>query len=148
MARVPDVSVRTFSGERDIEAWLELRRRAFANERPAVRPWSGAAFSAEFLDKPWWSHERLWFAEAAGQAIGSVTLAMRGDGASTTPVVHWLMVVPEWRRRGVGRLLITTLEAASWEAGYRQIALETHANWTAAAAFYRALGYAAAGLAP
>jgi GNAT superfamily N-acetyltransferase len=142
VTKVSGVAVRTFTGEDDISRWLALRAKAFVDQTPVVRPWTQADFKAEFLDKPWWSPERMWFAEA-DDAIGSVTLAMRGHQAAATPVVHWLMVLSEWRRRGVGKLLMRTLETACWRAGYRHISLETHAGWSAAEAFYRALGYGA-----
>jgi|SRR5215469_4220939 len=133
---VPGVAVRTFAGEQDIDAWLDLHKRAFSLQTPAVRTWTPADFEAEFLRKPWWSPDRMWFAEAE-MVVGSVTLALRGR----LPVVHWLMVAPEWRRHGVGRWLMAALEAACWQAGYRAISLETHRGWTAAEAFYRAIGY-------
>jgi hypothetical protein len=36
---------------------------------------------------------------------------------------------------------MATLEAACWQAGYREIFVETHVGWTAAEAFYRAMEY-------
>lgn len=143
-ASVPGVSARTFGGVNDIETWLELRRRVFEHIQPAVRSWGHDDFQAELVAKPWWSPERLWFAEAAtsdtqvASAVGAVALAMR---AGDQPVIHWLMVLPEWQRRGVGRLLLNTLEVACWDAGFRRIALETHAAWSSAVEFYRAMGY-------
>lgn len=141
---VSAVTVRSFRGSPDIDTWLELRRRAFEHEVPAVRAWSRDDFQAEFSAKLWWPLERLWFAEAAASgaqvanAVGAVALAMR---AGDQPVIHWLMVLPEWRRRGVGRLLLNVLEIACWDAGYRRIGLETHAAWSSAVEFYRAMGY-------
>jgi GNAT superfamily N-acetyltransferase len=134
------VTVRSFGGERDVDAWLDLHRRSFSSQTPAVRTWTRTDFEAEFLRKPWWSPNRMWFAEAEG-VVGSVTLACRGRTATGLPVVHWLMVAPEWRRRGVGRCLMETLQAACWQAGYREISLETHVGWEAAEAFYRAMAY-------
>lgn len=139
---LPGISIRTFGGKDDIGVWLELRARAFADQKPEVRMWTEIDFAAEFLAKSWWSPERLWFAEAGSQAIGSVALAIRSQGETAKPVIHWLLVLPEWRRKGVGRLLISTLETACWHAGYRQVALETHVGWTAAEKFYRSFGYA------
>ena len=57
------------------------------------------------------------------------------------PVVHWLAVLPGWRRRGIGRLLLSRLHQDCWDAGYRQVWLETHAAWQAAVRLYRELGY-------
>src|SRR5690606_445437 len=101
----------------------------------------------EFLQKWWWNPARMWLAEVktiTGGSLrlaGSVTLAMRGEPAGAKPVVHWLMVSPDARRQGLARVLMSHLETAAWDAGYRQIWLETHAAWQAARRFYEALGY-------
>jgi GNAT superfamily N-acetyltransferase len=137
---IPGVVVRSFAGGDDIDAWLDLQGRSFSAQTPAVRTWTRADFEAEFLHKPWWSPDRMWFADAEGVA-GSVTLALRGREPNAQPVVHWLMVAPECRRRGLGRCLMATLEAACWHAGHREISLETHVGWRAADAFYHAVGY-------
>ena len=73
--------------------------------------------------------------------VGSVTLARRGDPPHDKPVVHWLLVLPGYRRRGIGQLLTATLEAAVWDAGGRQVWLETHAGWADAVRLYTRLGY-------
>lgn len=142
---VPEVSLRTYHGDDDIRGWLTLRERAFAREKLGVRQWDIADFHGEFLDRPWWRPEWMWFAEPLVEQlegpVGTVTLALRQSAAGTVPVVHWLCVLPSWRRRGIGRLLMSTLEQAAWDAGYREVALETHEAWRAAAACYDALGY-------
>jgi GNAT superfamily N-acetyltransferase len=142
VSAIPGIQIRHYSGPADIEAWLTLRDRSFARERPGVRSWSVDDFSTEFLSKPWWRSEYLWFAECeqAG-AIGSVALARRGNTADARSVVHWLMVDPRHRRRGIARLLLAKLEATVWERGQRQIWLETHTGWQQAEQFYRAMGY-------
>lgn len=178
LPEVKGLRVRTFHDATDINAWLSIRHKAFARQRLGVLAWSAADFRREFLTKPWWRPEHMWFAEAFGQIsradvaplsfwwgepvampqeniveqpmpaegfpIGTVTLALRGEGASATPVVHWLAVLPAWRRQGVGRLLLAHLERRAWQLGYRRVALETHAAWTAAVHLYEQAGYRAA----
>lgn len=135
--------VRHYVGETDIDAWLALRQRAFARQRVAVRAWLRDDFCRELLQRPWWSPDRMWLAEwiDAGEAprlAGAVTLAERGAGR---PAVHWLMVDPRARRRGIGRLLMALLEQRCWDQGARQIWLETHRQWQGALALYEGLGY-------
>ena len=157
---LPQVGVRAYQGPADMGSWLELRSRAFARQKLGVRHWNEADFAAEFLAKSWWRSDWMWFAEhlpadgSSPHVIGSVTLAIRGhlpeadkrQGSDTLTgkgVVHWLAVLPRERRRGVGRLLMDTLEAAAWDADFRQVSLETHAAWGEAVEFYDTLGYRA-----
>ena len=144
---VEGVTLNTYRGKRDAEAWVAVRNRAFSRLRVGVRAWNMEDFENEFLHKWWWNPQHMWFAHcdravaADGSCIGTVTLAFRGPPEAAVPVVHWLAVVPEWRRRGVGRLLMATLERYCWDRGLREIRLETHREWTAALALYAALGY-------
>lgn len=140
---LPDVTIRTYRGPEDIPAWLDLRHRAFARQSVGVRAWGEHDFAAELLHKPWWSPDRFWLAETtaelpARRVVGAVALAERSAGR---PAVHWLMVDPAYRRRGIAQALMATLEAACWQAGQRQVWLETHAAWRSAAQLYQALGY-------
>jgi GNAT superfamily N-acetyltransferase len=155
---LPGISVRQFHGEADILNWLELRHLAFARQRIGVRQWTAADFHSEFTSRWWWKPEYMWLAESvehpelsgtatkSPQLVGAVTLAMRGeqfDADRARPVVHWLIIHPRWRRRGLGRLLMTHLETAAWNVGHREICLETHVAWEAAVKFYESLGYTA-----
>jgi GNAT superfamily N-acetyltransferase len=146
LPEVAGVHLRHFVGTADVEPWLELRRRAFARQKLGVRDWNAEDFAQEFLRKPWWQPEAMWLAEAQPllmptELVGSVTLARRGDAVDGKPVVHWLCVLPGYRRRGIGRLLLAALEAAVWDAGERQVWLETHEAWSEAARLYAASGY-------
>lgn len=139
------VVLRHYGGKDDSERWLSIRNRAFAREKVGVGSWDAGDFAREFLEKPWWSPERMWFAEVAadGEPItaGTVTWADRGRAPEVKAAVHWLAVLPGYRRRGVGRLLLETLHQACWDAGHREVFLETHTAWSSAAKLYESLGY-------
>ncbi|MCC7086896.1 MAG: GNAT family N-acetyltransferase [Pirellulales bacterium] len=130
----------------DVQLWLELRDQSFAREQLGVRKWTQFDFATEFTHRWWWDPSKMWVAEAnseqsSARLLGSVALAMRGQPSNVKPVVHWLMVSPEVRRQGLARSLMSHLELAAYEAGNREIWLETHSAWRAAARFYHALGY-------
>jgi GNAT superfamily N-acetyltransferase len=83
----------------------------------------------------------MWFAvNDTEHVVGSVVLGQSGrqDEHAT---VGWLMVAPKFRRCGIGRLLLATLEAAAWSLKKRELTLETHADWTVAVRFYERCGY-------
>jgi GNAT superfamily N-acetyltransferase len=141
------IALRNFAGEDDIARWLDVRHRAFARQRMGVPSWTADDFRREFQTKSWWRPEHLWLADTlrakcgSVETVGTVALAFRGSGSAARPVVHWLAVLPEWRRRGVARALMATLEQRCWDTGYRQIWLETLSAWQAAVELYRRLGY-------
>jgi GNAT superfamily N-acetyltransferase len=142
---VPDVGVRHIVLPDDVASWLALRDRAMAGQAPPVRPWSERDFHTEMVAKNWWRPDLSWVAcqtDETQTLIGSVTLAIREGTAGGVPVIHWLLVDPAWRRRGIGQLLVSHLERAAWNAGWREVQLETHAGWADAAAFYQSIGYA------
>jgi GNAT superfamily N-acetyltransferase len=141
---VAGIKVRSMKVPEDVAAWLKLRRRAVAWLKPAVRSWAVEDFGLEMTGKAWWRDEWTWIAMADAEParlIGSVTLAVREGMSAAVPVVHWLLVDPRWRRRGIGRMLMSRLEQAVWDAGWREVRLETHANWSEAVAFHQSMGF-------
>src|SRR5580704_13528603 len=111
---IADVRLRHYQGLGDIPIWLELRRRAFARQTAGVGNWDASDFEREFLQKTWWSGDCMWFAEVCPTLlpptpVGTVTLARRGDPTDGKPAVHWLAVLPSFRRRRIGRLLMAAL---------------------------------------
>ena len=101
--------------------------------------WDVADFRREFLEKSWWRPEWMWLAATEespnAQLVGTATLALRQSETAAIPVVHWLCVLPSWRRRGIGRLLMTVVEQAAWDAGYHEVASNAR-SWREAASCY------------
>lgn len=139
---VEGIVVRNFSGPADISLWRELIFKIFQGGTPPARMWTAEEFASQIMGQPWWSPARLWFGQTdGGQVVGTVMLVASRDRENSLPAVHWLGVLPAWRRRGVARLLMAQLERCCWDEGFGEIRLETHRHWHSAAAFYRAAGY-------
>ena len=114
------------------------------NRRPAM---DACDFEAEFLAKPWWSPEL--FGSLRCRRMHRIRHGrsapwperFEATGLRLGPVVHWLAVLPGWRRRGIGRLLLSQLHQCCWDAGYRQVWLETHSRAGPPCSLYRECGY-------
>ncbi len=153
--------IRHYTDPADIGPWIELRQLAFAKSRIGLARWENADFEREFLQKPWWQPERMWLAElpplqctsevapslfqfakpVAGKPrlIGAITWSDRILSEKTIPAVNWLMVSPLHRRCGLAKKLLNLMEISVWNAGFRQIQLETHIAWAAAVNYMRSM---------
>jgi ribosomal protein S18 acetylase RimI-like enzyme len=76
---------------------------------------------------------------AQSEPVGMALVSRRGDRGWVSGVG----VLPAWRRRGIGRLLMETLLERAREAGVRQVALEVIAENRAAGTLYAELGFVA-----
>jgi GNAT superfamily N-acetyltransferase len=81
---------------------------------------------------------RLWLAERAGIAVGSVALTDEGDGVGQ---LRWFLVSPQARGAGLGRTLLRTLLDHAREQGYTHVQLWTVHVLQAAARLYTEVGF-------
>jgi len=142
--KVLDLALRHYESSTDVNKWLTLHRACFPAGAFRPRSWTPADFRREFLAKSWWRPERMWLAELPEETpelVGAVALGLRGRNEAAVPSVQWLMVRPEFRRRGVATALMWRLESAALAAGHTSLHLETRSDWAAAVAFYRRLGF-------
>lgn len=74
----------------------------------------------------------------ADDLVGTAGILLQGAG--TAQVVR-MSVRKDWRRRGVGRLLLAGLADQARQRGVGRLVLETTASWTEVRAFYEANGF-------
>ncbi len=75
--------------------------------------------------------------------MGEALVAMGGFQPRSPGEVEIMRmrVHPDWQGRGLGKTLLSALEKAAWEHGYREVCLETTVVQTVALAMYRRHGY-------
>lgn len=89
------------------------------------------------------SDYRTYVAEADGKVVGLVAavkvLAVGHPGGYIK--MNGIGVLPEYRRRGIGKMLMDRVEKMAVETGAPYIGLASGLGRTEAHAFYRSLGY-------
>ncbi len=86
--------------------------------------------------------DTFFVAEWAGRITGYIIARKVGDKGHIIAIA----VARDFRNRGIGRVLMETVEKALVEKGVREIWLEVRVSNKAAIKFYRKLGYCEAGV--
>lgn len=124
----------------DIPAIHTLTQAAYAEYRTLI-PYSSIwqempeRITAELAQGP------ILLAVLEDEPVGSVRCHVDQAGEERFVYLHRLAILPAYRRRGIGRLLVEVVEAIAREQGIRQIRLEVRAAQPENIAFYRTLGY-------
>ncbi len=105
------------------------------NLRPDELDAAVSEFSSDDLAAP---HGVLLVAWLADQPIGCAGLRRLDD---KTAAVSRVFVSPSYRRRGVGRLLMQSLERQATRHGVRRLRLDTRHDLAEARALYGATGF-------
>lgn len=120
------IVIRTMS-ERDSSAVWELEKKCFSV------PWSEESIRAMFSEKGYWNLT----ARDDGSLVGYIGMKAVLDEADITNVV----VDPDRRRQGIGKMLLRGLLAKAGDMGIRRIFLEVRVSNTAARALYEQAGF-------
>lgn len=82
-----------------------------------------------------------WLAFVEEAPVGLAAVVSAGDGPSPRHSIAWLLVARQARRRGVGSALVAAIVGDARDRGIAEIWVETHADWSAAVAFWQAVGF-------
>ena len=82
--------------------------------------------------------ERIWLVERDQKLAGSVAIVDAGEAAAQ---LRWLLLCPDLRGRGLGRLLVEDAIRFCRDRGYRSVFLWTVSTLDAAISLYRSDGF-------
>ena len=142
----PMITVRPVEPQ-DAGSWLRLRAALWPDSTEAEHEEEIARFfSGEALEPA----IALLSVNSSGDVVGLAELSLRpcAEGCRSSPVAYlegWF-VVPEARRRGVGRALVSAAEAWARAQGCSELASDTQPDNRISAAAHRAIGFSEAGL--
>lgn len=125
----------------DEEGWLKVRNRAFRDEAISNHPWSIDQFRREFVESAYSEEGRIFIAEHYGEVVGTASAWFMKLGEARKPVVHWLAVLPEHRRIGLGKALTLQVLYHFKELGFAEVWLITYAELGVAVRLYRRFGF-------
>lgn len=117
----------------DLEEVLRIERLSF------TIPWSKRAFLYELLENQRALYLVAWEAKQIRGYIGMWIVL--DEGHITNLAVH-----PDYRRRGIGRVLLETLMMESAKRGIQRLTLEVRRSNLGAQALYHGLGFKEAGI--
>ncbi len=105
-----------------------------------------ARIAADYVDRLDPARECAWIAEQDDQPVGCVFIVQARQEHSHAPdpgvaQLRLLLVEPQARGHGVGKLLTARCESFARQAGYARMRLWTNRSLTAARAIYKAAGY-------
>ena len=82
--------------------------------------------------------ERIWIVERDGKIVGSLAIVA---ASSETAQLRWLLLHPDLRGQGLGRILVEEAVRFCRDRGYSSVFLWTVSALAAAAGLYRSAGF-------
>lgn len=119
----------------DLPQVMTIEKQSFTT------PWSHCAFTSELTQN---DRARYLVARLGNLVIGYIGVWLIADeGHITNVAVH-----PEYRRRGVGRMLMLAMEHLVKQLNGRRLTLEVRVSNKVAQHLYKSLGYVSVGVRP
>jgi len=123
----------------DEAAWVEMKNACFREQ--GMRSWSAEDFRRAFTDDPRFEYPRVTVVMRGAEAVASATAWEADYGEGPVGLLHWVCVLPSWRRRGLGREVSVRAMRELAARGYADAWLNTSWKREAAVGLYVRLGF-------
>ena len=135
----PDIKIRNRLQPGDIGYLVFLHGTLYAAEQGWDHTFEAyvAGPFAEFA-KSHSERERIWIVERNGEVAGSIAIV---DAADNKAQLRWLLLHPDLRGLGIGRMLIEEALSFCRDSRYSLVFLWTVSALTDAAKLYQAVGF-------
>jgi N-acetyltransferase len=138
---VPGVVVRPPRDERDLRTFHRVKNSAFSSEEAGKQEDGFATWLRWWKTDPGVDPAQCALLEADGAAVGFANITDRMLDSRQAAYVRQIGVVPEARRRGLGRLLLSSVMHEAQRRGRTAMVLTVDAANAPALALYRRLGW-------
>ncbi len=125
----------------DGTAFVRIKNAAFMSENAGGRAWTATDFEKEYLHSPHFDPKRVLFAVFGEEPVGTTTAWTATYRGREVGLIHWVAVVPEHRKKGLGWLLNVRALHKLKALGYREATLNTSETLESAVRLYRRLGF-------
>ncbi len=125
----------------DDAAFVRIKNAAFMVENGGGRAWTGADFEKEYLGSPYFEPGRILFAICGEEPVGTTTAWTAMNRGREVGLIHWVAVVPEHRKKGLGWVLNVRALHKLKALGYGEAILNTSESLKSAVRLYRRLGF-------
>ncbi|MDE3001240.1 MAG: GNAT family N-acetyltransferase [Gemmatimonadota bacterium] len=125
----------------DDTAFVRIKNAAFMSENAGGRAWTEADFEKEYLNSPYFYPERVLFAVFGDEPVGTTTAWTATNRGKDVGLIHWVAVVPEHRKKGLGWVLNVRALHKLKALGYGEAILNTSETLEPAVRLYRRLGF-------
>lgn len=122
--------------EEDIEQIVEIEKLSFPT------PWSAYAFRCELEDNKFAHYLVLTDSQASSKVVGYGGMWVIIDEAHVTNIAF----LPEYRGKGLGKILLLAILQLAFSKGAKSITLEVRVSNEQAQNLYRKMGFRAVGI--
>jgi len=130
----------TAASRRILQQYLAASYQESHRDRP---PQQHSDYLSHFVDQFLGDDHWVWWASCQKQPVGCLWQGYTTDpiDGDRYPYVFLLYVLPEHRRQGIGRTLMSQAESWAKQQGYSKLALHVFCDNEAGQQFYQQLSY-------